>query len=59
MTKDSAVIQALAVANALIGEKAFSEAWTSFLKELIEDEVKPPIPAVPIDENYREDDEEE
>ncbi len=57
MTKDEAVIQALAVANALIGEKEFSEAWASFLKDLINDEVKP-IPFMEYT-NYREDDEDE
>lgn len=57
MTKDELVIQTLALANTLIGEEAFSEAWTSFLKELISDEVKP-IPAIDYT-NYREDDEEE
>lgn len=57
MTRDNAVIQALAVANALIGEEAFFEAWTSFLKELIDDEVKP-IPVIDYT-NYREDDEKE
>lgn len=58
MTIDDAVIRMLTLANALIGEKAFSEAWTSFLNELSDDEVKP-IPAVPIDENYSEDDEDD
>lgn len=58
MTRDDAVIRILTLANALIGEKAFSEAWTSFLKELDIDEIKP-IPAVPIDKNYSEDDEDD
>ena len=58
MTRDDAVIQMLTLANALIGEKEFSEAWTSFLNELSDDEVKT-IPAVPIDENYSEDDEDD
>jgi len=57
MTKDESIIQALAVAKALIGEKAFSEAWTSFIEDLIEDEAKP-IPFIDYT-NYREDDEEE
>lgn len=56
MSRDEVVIQALAVANALIGEEAFFEAWTSFLKELISDEVKP-IPFMDYT-NYREDEEE-
>lgn len=59
MTRDEAVIQTLALANTLIGEEAFSEAWTSFIEELIEDEHKFPIPAVPIDEKYSEDDEDD
>lgn len=58
MTRDEAVIQTLTLVNTLIGEKAFSETWTSFLEELIKDEIKP-IPIAPIDKNYREDDEEE
>lgn len=58
MTRDDTVIQMLTLANALIGEKAFSETWTSFLKELDIDEIKP-IPAIPINENYSEDDEDD
>lgn len=59
MTRNEAVIQTLTLVNTLIGEEAFSESWTSFLKELIEDEHKFPIPAVPINKYYSEDDEDE
>ena len=57
MTREGAVIQMLTLANALMGEKAFSEAWTTFLKELTNDEIKP-IPVIDYT-NYREDDEDE
>jgi hypothetical protein len=56
MTREETVIQMLTLANALMGEKAFSEAWTSFMEELIDNENKFPIPAVPMDKNYSEDD---
>jgi len=57
MTRDEALIKTLTLANALIGDKEFSKAWTSFLKELINDEVKP-VPFMDYT-NYREDNEEE
>ena len=42
-----------------MGEEVSSEAWASFMEELIEAEIKFPIPAVPIDEKYSEDDEDD
>ena len=57
MTRDETVIQTLTLINTLIGEEAFSEAWTSFLKELIDDEVKP-IPFIDYT-NYSEDNKDE